>query len=77
MEIFDIRNFKDPVNIKVTCHICGKSYLITVERSDYELYASGKGHIQDIFPYLSPSDRELLISQTCRECWDEMFKYFD
>lgn len=30
--------------------------------------------IQDVFPELSPADRELLISQTCNACFHELFR---
>lgn len=73
MEVFDLRKFKNPIELHITCRICGKVYIVTVEKEDYEKYKSGEGYIQDIFPYLSAADRELLISQTCDECWHKMF----
>lgn len=76
MEIIDLRKFKDPVILQVTCRICKNTYLIKVERADYEKFEAGEGHVQDIFPYLSAADRELLISQTCGTCWDKLFNDF-
>lgn len=73
MEVFNLRKFKNPIELHITCRICGKVYIVTVEKEDYEKYKSGEGYIQDIFPYLSAADRELLISQTCDECWHEIF----
>ncbi len=73
METCYFRKFKNPVELHITCRLCGKVYTVTVEKSDYEKYQSGESYIQDIFPYLSPADRELLISQTCDECWHKMF----
>lgn len=73
MEVFDLRKFKNPIELHITCRICGKVYIVTVEKEDYEKYKSGEGYIQDIFPYLSAADRELLISRTCDECWHKMF----
>lgn len=29
--------------------------------------------VQIAFPYLSAEEREMLISGTCKECWDKMF----
>ncbi len=31
--------------------------------------------IQRVMPELTPDQRELLISQTCGDCFDDMFKY--
>lgn len=73
MEVFDLRKFKNPIELHITCRLCGKVYIVTVEKEDYEKYKSGEGYIQDIFPYLSAADRELLISRTCDECWHEIF----
>ena len=30
-------------------------------------------HLQNAFPYLSASERELIKSGTCGKCWDKMF----
>lgn len=30
--------------------------------------------IEDAFPHLTASERELLISQTCDDCWNRMFR---
>lgn len=73
MEIINLRKFKEPVELHITCRVCGKVYAVTVEKKDYEKYKNDEGFIQDIFPYLSAADRELLISQTCDDCWHELF----
>ena len=58
----------------VRCYMCGKEYEIKVYEKDYREYASpNRRHIQDIFPYLTPAERELLISQVCETCWNDMF----
>ena len=59
----------------VQCAICNKNYKIEADSSDMELWESGEGYIQDILHYLNKSQRELLISQTCGDCWGEMFGY--
>ena len=63
--------------IKVTCIHCKKEYALRVRFKDYMIYDSpNRPHIQDIFPYLTPAERELLISHTCDECWQKMFDAF-
>ena len=60
--------------IKVTCRVCKKEYTLKVRFEDYLRFDSPyRPHIQDIFPYLTPAERELLISQTCNECWHKIF----
>ena len=63
--------------IKVTCRVCKKEYTLRVRFEDYIKFDSpNRPHIQDIFPYLTSAERELLISQTCDECWQKMFASF-
>lgn len=62
------------LELHIKCHICEEITVIKVREQDYDLYLSPRRpHIQDIFPYLTPAERELLISQTCDKCWQKMF----
>lgn len=62
------------VNLHVRCTMCGEIYTIAVNEEDYYEYLEpNRRYVQDIFPYLTPSERELLISHTCDECWNKMF----
>ncbi len=54
------------------CPFCGKAHEIEVNEMDYLDWQDGK-LAQDAFPYLSASDREMLISGICPDCWDGMF----
>ena len=64
--------------IRVTCVHCKREYVLKVRFEDYLLYdMPNRPHIQDIFPYLTPAERELLISKTCDECWQKMFSFLD
>jgi hypothetical protein len=59
--------------LDVTCKYCGITYQILANRQDVEDWMSGSGYIQDLLAYLSPAERELLISGTCDNCWKNMF----
>ena len=61
------------VILKVKCNYCNKSYDIGVNEDDYNDWKYGEGFIQDLLPYLTRAQRELLISNTCDECWDGLF----
>lgn len=59
--------------IPVSCNMCGDSKEIGVNKGDYEKWARREGCIQDLLPYLPASDRELLISGTCDDCFTKLF----
>ena len=59
--------------LEVPCRHCGILYTILADREDVTAWLSGSGYIQDILGYLSPAERELLISGTCDNCWKNMF----
>ncbi len=64
--------YSDKVTIKVVCPRCGKTFKIRVYPEDWSNYKNGM-LIQDALPYLSDSERELLMSGLCPDCWDELF----
>lgn len=59
--------------LRIECGWCGDVYEVVVNKEDWEAYTRGT-HVQNAFPYLSATERELILSQTCGECWDKMFK---
>lgn len=61
------------VDQNVECRWCKKSYTIKVDAVSYEMWCCGFGNIQNLMPELSADDREMLISQTCKECWNKIF----
>ena len=60
-------------SIEIVCKYCRFAYTILANRDDINEWLSGSGYIQDILGYLSPAERELLISGTCDYCWKSMF----
>lgn len=61
----------DTVAIVSTCR-CGSRETLTVRVDDYARWQA-KEPIQDCFPYLTPGQRERLISGICEPCFDRMF----
>lgn len=60
------------INLIVTCPFCGKESVVSVFEDDYYAWLRN-GLVQDVFPYLSADERELLISGICPECWEKTF----
>ncbi len=61
------------VEIQVGCISCFSNFPVVVNPLDIELWKNGE-LIQDAFPYLTDSERELLISHVCENCFDKMFE---
>lgn len=59
--------------LEVRCVMCGGKHVIFVKLHDYIEWKNGAGFIQDLMPYLTDSERELLISSTCGSCFDSLF----
>ena len=53
------------------CPWCGKTQSVTVESEEWDVYQLG-ALVQEAFPELNPSEREVLLSGMCNPCWDEM-----
>ncbi|PHE64344.1 hypothetical protein COF68_05750 [Bacillus toyonensis] len=62
----------EKVTLLATCGFCKKDKELEVTAEGYKKYEKG-AKIIEAFPELSAADRELLISQTCGDCWDKMF----
>lgn len=61
------------IQLTQTCYSCHHIFHIVVKLEDYERWQSGE-LIQHAMTYLTPDQRELLISNTCGACFDRMFK---
>jgi hypothetical protein len=55
------------------CRLCKKYSVVSVHQADFDDWQSSRKFVQDAFPYLSNGDREILISNTCNNCWQDMF----
>jgi len=59
--------------LAVKCVVCSGEHVIFIKMTDYIEWKNKAGFIQDLMPYLSNAERELLISRTCGDCFDRMF----
>ena len=57
------------VNVKATCPSCGKTQIISVDLQDLQMWQCGAALIQDAMPYLTPSEREMLMTGLCDDCF--------
>ena len=62
-----------PIGIECTCPFCGETHTVIVGEIDYILWETDFALVQDAFPYLTPDEREMLISGICPTCWEKTF----
>jgi len=60
------------VQIDGVCPKCREPWKLCLTQTNLVRFMNGEP-IQKCFPGLSADDRELLVSGTCKECWDEGF----
>lgn len=68
---------EEPTMIEVSnmCPFCGKTHSFKTDTSEFkkglDAYNDGS-QVQNTWPSLTPSQRELMISGICDECWNNM-----
>lgn len=67
------RGSTDTTEFNKSCIHCEAKHVFKLSASDYEEVFYKRRFMQDIFPDLSMDQRELMISGTCKSCWDEIF----
>jgi hypothetical protein len=60
------------ITVDCTCPICSQTSAVLVELEGYSAWFNGS-LIQVAMPYLSPNEREGLMTGICSDCWDNMF----
>jgi hypothetical protein len=58
----------------VTCKHCDTEYNVPIKQEDYDEWRDTCGYLQTLTEYLTAGDRELLISQTCDDCWNKLYE---
>jgi hypothetical protein len=65
------------VPIETLCRTCPNRLRLYIHPADWKEFTTvpkrDRRNIQDIFPYLTADEREMLLSHTCPKCWAEMF----
>ena len=56
----------------VNCRMCNSQNFVRVVESDFNAWRNGE-LIQNALPYLDVNQRELLQTQICGTCFDNMF----
>lgn len=73
MEAYEAK-FGNLTILNCKCQMCQKDFALKVKADDYTDYVSNGKLIQLAFPYLTAGERELIISGTCNDCFNVIFK---
>lgn len=68
---------ENTATIAVTCAECGNPALVVCEYIGYIDWLYGYKMIQEALPNSTPAERELLLSNTCGPCYDNLFNFGD
>ena len=60
------------IDVDMSCAFCGDDHAVEVELKDYERWENGE-LAQNAFRYLTPTEREQLISGICPKCQAKIF----
>lgn len=69
----ETRELPEKMKVDVRCRMCGTYHTLTVNTEMFMRWSNREILVQNAFPELSLDQRELLISQICGSCFDEMF----
>ena len=73
----DVSYFDDGhLTVNCKCNGCKVSESYLVDQNLFDDWSKG-AMVQDVFPELTPGQREMLISGTCSECWNKMWTELD
>lgn len=59
--------------VDIICDHCKRLYVFHVNKEDLDKFFAREKPIEDLLPYLDAGERELLLSRTCGDCFDELF----
>jgi hypothetical protein len=62
----------DTITKNYACDHCDHTEEITFGFDDYAKWKDGE-YIQDVLDYLTPDEREIMLSATCGKCFDKFF----
>jgi hypothetical protein len=55
------------------CPFCNETHTVEVSATGFQRWAVDGEYIQNALPELNSDNRELLMTGTCAECWDNIF----
>lgn len=64
---------KNESMIKIYCNHCGQGFFLILNTNQLSDWVMHKKPVSDLFPDIRWWERELLISRTCKECFEKKY----
>jgi hypothetical protein len=72
-DLIDLSNgATDTIQLSRVCYICKEKSFVLLDAALYRLWDSGQ-LIQNVWPNLTPAQREMIKLGYHAECWEKMF----
>lgn len=65
------------VRLRRRCNMCGKYQVLEMGLVELAQGLNAKKvgkHVQEAFPWLTPSEREMFLTGICDDCWGVLFR---
>jgi hypothetical protein len=72
-EEIPITGFNQSVVIEKICNVTNELYSLKIDMGEYMDYKKGHRYIQDVFDYMTPEEREFIISGLTPSEFDKLF----
>ena len=72
-EEISITGFDQTIVMEKICNITNELYSLKIDIYDYLDYKNGTRYIQDVFDYMTPEEREFIISGLTPSEFDKLF----
>ena len=72
----NLKYMNNTITKNYACDHCGHTEAISFNFDDYARWKNGE-YIQFALDYLTPSQREIMLSATCGKCFDDFFPHRD
>lgn len=61
------------MTLEIMCPMCGQLHYVELNENDYLDWIFDDKLAQEAFPYLTPTEREQIITRICPECQDRLY----
>lgn len=69
----DLDDIQETVVMEKICSVTNELYSLKIDMGEYMDYKNGHRYVQDVFDYMTPEEREFIISGLTPSEFDKLF----